>query len=78
MVHFVGRTVASADAMHFVVLFVLNDDGVWMLRRPQDFPRGEIAGLVSQARRGQWVELYERSRVRIADCRLDVPPTSCR
>ena len=37
-VHFIGRTVASADALHAVTIFVINDDGVWLLKRPQDFP----------------------------------------
>ncbi len=73
MTHFVGRTVASGDAMHAVLLFVLNDEGAWMLRRPQDFPRAELPGLIRQAREGRLVELYERSRVRIADARPDPP-----
>ena len=51
MTHFVARTVASGDAIHAVVLFVLNDQGVWMLRRPQDFPHGELPGLIESARR---------------------------
>jgi hypothetical protein len=73
MTHFVGRTVASGDAMHYVILFVLNDEGVWMLRRPQDYPRTEIPALIQAARDHRLVELYERSRVRIADGRVDVP-----
>lgn len=73
MTHFFGRTVASGDAMHYVIVFVLNDKGVWMLRRPQDYPRAEIPALVESARDHKLVELYERSRVRIADRRLDVP-----
>ena len=72
MKQFAGRTVASADALHTVVLFAINDHGAWMLRRPQDFPRQEISGLAELARRRELVELYERSRVRIADHRLDV------
>lgn len=73
MTHFFGRTVASGDAMHYVILFVLNDEGVCMLRRPQDYPRGEIPALIEAARDRRLVELYERSRVRIADRRIDVP-----
>ena len=73
MVHFVGRTVASGDAMHLTALFVVNEDGAWMLRRPQDFPRAEVARLVELARAQRFVELYERTRVRIADRRVDVP-----
>src|SRR5204862_3792122 len=73
MVHFVGRTVPSGDAMHLTTLFVVNDEGAWMLRRPQDFPRDQVPGLVELARAGRLPELYERSRVRIADRRVDVP-----
>jgi hypothetical protein len=73
MAQFVGRTIPSPDALHDVILFVLNDDGAWMIRRPQDFPRAELPGLVVAAREGRLVELYERSRVRIADRRPDVP-----
>jgi hypothetical protein len=73
MTHFVGRTVASGDALHDNAVVVLNDDGAWLLRRPQDYPRGEIAGLVAAARERRFVELYERARVRLADERPDAP-----
>jgi hypothetical protein len=73
MTHFIGRTVASGDAMHNITLFVINDEGVWMLKRPQDYPRGEITGLSQAAREHRLVELYEKSRVRIAEGRHDVP-----
>lgn len=75
LIHFIGRTVASGDAVHAVALFVLNDDGVWLLKRPQDYPRGEIPSLVEAARAHEFVALYEKSRVRLADRRLDVPRT---
>ena len=73
IVHFVGRTAFSADAAHLVTLLVLNDDGVWLLKRPQDYPRLQVPELVQAAREQRWVDLYEQSRVRIADRRLDVP-----
>ncbi len=73
LIHLAGRTVASGDAVHCVVVFVINDDGVWMLKRPQDFPRIEIAALAQAARDHRFTELYQQSRVRIADERLDVP-----
>ena len=60
-------------AAHLVSVFVLNDDGVWLLKRPQDYPRLEVPELVEAARKHQWLDLYTRSRVRIADQRLDVP-----
>jgi hypothetical protein len=45
MINLVGRTVASGDAVHAVALFVIDDEGAWMLKRPQDYPRTEIAEL---------------------------------
>src|SRR5438874_4150906 len=73
IMHFAGRTVFSADAAHLVTVFVINDDGVWLLKRPQDYPRLEVPALVQAAREQRWLDLYEKSRVRIADRRLDVP-----
>jgi hypothetical protein len=73
IMNFVGRTIFSADAAHLVTLFVLNDDGVWLLKRPQDYPRLEVPELVKAAREHQWLDLYTKSRVRIADQRLSVP-----
>ena len=74
MTHLVGRTVASGDAMHNTnPLRPQRRGGVWMLKRPQDYPRGEIVGLSRAARDHRLVELYEKSRVRIADGRHDVP-----
>jgi hypothetical protein len=75
LIHFIGRTVASGDAVHAVALFVLNDGGVWLLKRPQDYPPHEVPSLVEAARRHEFTPLYEKSRVRIADRRLDVPRT---
>src|SRR5205085_3152162 len=39
MAQFTGRTVASPDALHVYTLFVINDDGVWLLKRLQNFAR---------------------------------------
>lgn len=73
MTHFVGRTVASGDAMHAVALFVLNDEGAWWLKRPQDFPRTDLPALIEDARAHRLTELYQHSRVHLADHRPDPP-----
>jgi hypothetical protein len=73
MKQFVARTAPSADALHATSVFLINDNGAWMLRRPQDFPRAEIASLVAAAREYRLAELFERSRVRIAERRVGVP-----
>lgn len=71
--HFIGRTIASGDAIHAVALFVINDEGVWLIKRPQDYPRDEIPALVAAAHEHRLVELYRTSRVQIAAGRVDVP-----
>ena len=73
MKQFVGRTAPSADALHTVIVFVINDGGAWMLRRPQDFSPDSISALLLAARERNLADLYEQSRVQIADRRPDVP-----
>jgi hypothetical protein len=58
-----GRTVASGDAIQTVSVFVLNRDAAYLLKRPRDFAPEEIPALVDLARRGEFTELYRRSRV---------------
>jgi hypothetical protein len=48
--------VASGDAMHECTVFVINDNGTWLLKRPQDYPRAEIPQLISEAREHQLME----------------------
>ena len=73
MVRFLGRTVASPDGLQTVTLCVINDNGAWLLKRPQDYAPTEIGELVEAARVHRFVELYEKARVRLADHRVDVP-----
>lgn len=73
MLQFAGRTGASADGIHAYAVFVINDEGVWMLKRPQDFERAQLAELAQAAQMHQLVELYKKTRVRIAETRADVP-----
>lgn len=73
MTHFIGRTVPSGDAMHDCTLFVINDDGVWLLKRPQDYARDEIPSLLGDAREHRFETLYDKGRVPIANARIDVP-----
>lgn len=67
-----GRTVPSADAVHAVSVFVINDSGTWLLKRPQDISPSEMGDLVRSAREYQLVDVYERSRVQISAQRVEV------
>jgi len=73
MVTMLGRTFASADAAATSTLFLTRDDGTFMMRRPKDFAREEFDEIAALARAHRFVELYERSRVRISDERAEIP-----
>ena len=71
--HLYGRTMISGDAIHASTLFVMNDSGTWMVRRPQDFSATEVLDLVALGRQRRFTEFYERTRVRISEERIGVP-----
>ena len=73
IIHFVGRTVPSGDAMNSVVLFVLNDEGTWLLRRPQDFHGEALAAQITAGRDGR---LRRPTRPPAYGCRPGVPRSS--
>lgn len=73
MAGLLGRTIASGDAIHTASIFVINDGGTYLLKRPQDFAPEEIPTLAQQAADGAFTELYRRTRVRIADRRVAPP-----
>ena len=68
-----GRTIASGDAIQTVSLIVTNDDGAYLIKRPQDFPPQEIHSLIDQAQQRQFTELYRRMRIKIKDRRAAPP-----
>jgi hypothetical protein len=73
MISGIGRTIASPDAAHTATLCLLNDDGAFQIRRPQSFPKERIPELARLAEERRFVELYEQSRIRLADTRPDLP-----
>jgi hypothetical protein len=73
MAGLVARTIASGDALQTVGLIVINDDGAWLVRRPREMPATEISQLIELGKRGDFTELYRRSRVKIADERPKTP-----
>ena len=73
MVHFVGRTIASGDAMHLCAVFVVNDGGAWMLRRPQDYPRGTSPTSSGSRGRTGWSSCTSGCGCRSSRERVDVP-----
>lgn len=73
MAGLLGRTIASGDAINTASIFVINDGGTYLLKRPQDFAPEEIPELASKAADGAFSELYRRSRVKVAEGRVAPP-----
>lgn len=73
LVNFTGRTVASGDAIFPVAVFVTNDTGTWMLRRPQDLSADETRELVALARERRLAEAYLRLRIQTSTHRTMAP-----
>jgi hypothetical protein len=68
-----GRTVASPDAINTTSIIVTNDEATYLLKRPQDFAPTEVPDLIELAHEGELVELYQKSRIKIADGRAAPP-----
>jgi hypothetical protein len=68
-----GRTVASGDAIQTVSLAVINDQAVYLIKRPQEFSQPEIAELIERANKKEFTELYRRMRIKIKDGRAAPP-----
>jgi hypothetical protein len=69
-----ARTIASGDGLQTVALIVVNDTGTHLVRRPRELPAQDIPELIALGRRGEFTELYRRSRVKIKGSRA-APPT---
>jgi hypothetical protein len=73
MMGMVGRTHSSADAVATATLAVTSEDGTYLLPRPNDLPPEEFDRLAAMGRERRYAEIYEQSRIRIADGRTEIP-----
>ncbi len=73
MMSMVGRTQSSADAVATATLFIMRDDGTYIMPRPQDLPSDEFEALVAMGRERRFSEMYERMRIRLVDHRSEIP-----
>ena len=68
-----GRVVASADALDTVALFVINDDGTWFIRRPDNVDPNGRAEIVALVEAGRFTEAYRRVRIQVSPRRASIP-----
>jgi hypothetical protein len=73
MAGLLGRTVASGDGLQTVALVVTNDAATYLIRRPRELAPADIATLIELGRKGEFMELYRRCRVKIKDGRAKTP-----
>lgn len=74
---FYGRTASSADSVNAVSVFVINDSGTWILKRPQDFSYVEANQIIQEIETADTVEglvrVYHKMRIKISDHRISAP-----
>ena len=73
MAGLVARTIASGDGLQTVALIVTNDETTYLIRRPRELPAGSIPEFIEHGRKGEFTELYRKSRVKIKDGRTTTP-----
>src|SRR5258706_10474975 len=73
MAGLVARTIASGDGLQTVSLVVTNDKTTYLIRKPRELPATEIPNLIELGKRGEFTELYRRSRVKIKEGRAKTP-----
>src|SRR5258705_12137529 len=67
---------SSGDGLQTVSLVVTNDDATYLIRKPRELPATEIPNLIELGKRGEFTELYRRSRVKIKEGRAKTPTRS--
>jgi len=73
----VARTASSADNCQATTFFMINDEGIWLLRQPKG--RDALAALKDLPPRWadwtdqDWIQTAESVKVRVSDRRLDFP-----
>lgn len=70
---FVARTIASGDGLQTVSLVVTNDEGTYLIRKPAELNAADISSLIDLGQKGEFLDLYRRSRVKLKDGRASIP-----
>ena len=73
MAGLVARTIASGDGLQTVALIVTNDEATYLIRRPRELPASSSPEFIEHGRKGEFTELYRKSRVKIKDGRTTTP-----
>jgi hypothetical protein len=69
----IGRAIGSGDGIQAVALFVINDRGAWLIRRPRELPATELPELIRLAQGRAFSHIYSRTRVPVSAQRAAPP-----
>ncbi|MCX2745604.1 hypothetical protein OO013_17110 [Mangrovivirga sp. M17] len=68
-----GRTIPSGDAIQTSSLIVMNPEACYYIKKPGDFKADIVSELATLAAQEKYLELYQRTRVKIRDGRSNPP-----
>jgi len=68
-----GRTIPSGDAVQTTALFLVNDRGSFLFKRPQEMSRAEIADLLADVQADRFEEMDRKTRIQIGQGRVSPP-----
>lgn len=68
-----GRTIPSGDAIQTCSLIVMNPEATYYIKKPVDFSTGSLQELINLSKEENYIELYQKSRVKIQDGRSNPP-----
>jgi hypothetical protein len=69
----IGRAIGSGDGIQAVTLFVINDRGAWLVKRPRELGATELEDLIRLGKARDFSEIYRRSRVQVCSSRTAPP-----
>jgi hypothetical protein len=73
----IGKTASSPDNSRATIFFLINDDGIWMIRNLRDAEARDVLGALPPAwadwSEDDWLSAASAVKVRISDKRLEFP-----
>ena len=73
----VGRTASSPDNCRATSFFLINDDGIWLIRTPSDRDAQQLLGSLpprwADWSEDEWIRVADAVKVKVSDQRLEFP-----
>jgi hypothetical protein len=77
--HVIGKTASSPDNAHATSFFLINDDGIWLIKTPRDQDALQLLGSLPPTwedwKEDDWLRVANTVKVQVSDQRLEFPRT---